>query len=89
MSNCGSTSGPGKGSDINGASYGGSGGRDTDDYFSYANDAAQIIGNPLNEYCSESFIILGAKAFCLVQALDVEAEAAFISRRPRLKLQAL
>lgn len=52
MSNAGSDSGPGKGSDINGASYGGSGGRDVDDYFSYACDSAQIIGDPLNEYLS-------------------------------------
>ena len=49
MSSAGSDSGPGKGSDINGASYGGSGGRDVDDYFTYAYDVAQIIGNPLSE----------------------------------------
>lgn len=49
VSSAGSDSGPGKGSDINGASYGGSGGRDVDDYFSYAYDVAQIVGNPLNE----------------------------------------
>ena len=48
-SELGSTEGPGKGDYTNGASYGGSGGQNVDDVFSYATDASGIIGDPLNE----------------------------------------
>lgn len=45
----GSDEGPGKGDYTTGASYGGSGGRNVDDAFSYAKSKEEIIGDPLNE----------------------------------------
>ena len=48
-STLGSEAGPGKGDYTTGASYGGSGGRNVDDAFSYAKSREDIIGDPLNE----------------------------------------
>ena len=45
----GDTEGPGKGDYTLGASYGGSGGHNSEDYFSYAVDKSQIIGDPFDE----------------------------------------
>lgn len=46
----GDTEGPGKGDYTNGASYGGSGGHNSEEYFSYAADKSQIIGDPFDEW---------------------------------------
>ena len=48
-SSLGDIAGPGKGDDTNGASYGGSGGRFSEDYFSYASNQSEVIGNPFCE----------------------------------------
>ena len=48
-SSLGDTAGPGKGDDTNGASYGGWGGRFSEDYFSYASNISEIVGNPFCE----------------------------------------
>lgn len=44
--------GPGAGDYTRGASYGGSGGTDVEDLFSYAKKEQDIIGSPVDEYCS-------------------------------------
>lgn len=45
----GDTGGPGKGDMTNGASYGGSGGHNSEEYFSYAATKDEIIGDPFDE----------------------------------------
>ena len=64
-SSLGDTAGPGKGDDINGASYGGSGGRYTEDYYSYASDQSEIIGNPFYECVCPSFLTSRKESFLL------------------------
>ena len=72
VSSLGLKDGPGAGDYVRGASYGGSGGNDVEDLFSYAYHEQDIIGNPINEYLLFVLLIIEPDHFYWDLELAIE-----------------